>query len=575
MKRFIAYIFLLLFFGYDTASAQNNPLDVVKSVADRIIKECSFEFELAPQKPVLGIQVLDFTRQFGNSKGSAYALSAMISDNDTSVNLGISASHVISLRINDELINFNRTKSPSIEEIAYGMVNFFDTVSVSVKKGENIILVKSSSPSSTVFIRQITGDPEDEGWIKFSASPFMKESENAGWLFAGTFEGSNDDTPEKSIKQFYINNGKITNWVQPKENILTQLKIGKDNVFKKDSYADWNYANGETILSILTLYEQSGDNAYLQFVRKWCDFIVQNIPYFRYQYDSLHALRGSYHRIFRKSMLDDAGAPVLPFAHLSLKEKNDGYIKILNEMVDYVYNEQVRLDDGTFCRPEPVEMTVWADDLFMSLPVLLRAGIITGETRYFDDAAKQIFNFTRLLYNKDKQLFKHGWFSKTNKTSVAFWGRANGWVMWALTEALLYMPKEHEKYPAIMKIYKDHIDGLIKYQAQNGMWHQVLDHPESYEESSCTAMFVLGIARGINNGWLNSSYKSSAVKGWNALTEKIEPGGIVHGICRGTGIGNDLEFYFTRPTFDNDPRGLGAVLTAGVEMTRLLNKTGN
>ena len=100
------------------------------------------------------------------------------------------------------------------------------------------------------------------------------------------------------------------------------------------------------------------------------------------------------------------------------------------------------------------------------------------------------------------------------------------------------------------------------------MWHQVLDHPESYEESSCTAMFIIGLARGVNNGWLDKSYKKLALKSWIALTKKIEDG-IVHGICRGTGMGNDIEFYFKRPTVDNDPRGLGAVLTAGVEISKL------
>ncbi len=139
-----------------------------------------------------------------------------------------------------------------------------------------------------------------------------------------------------------------------------------------------------------------------------------------------------------------------------------------------------------------------------------------------------------------KGLYKHGWFSRTKEKSIAFWGRANGWVMWAASEALLYLPKDHPAYSEIMKIYKNHIDGLLKYQDEDGMWHQVSDHPGSYEESSCTAMFIIGLARGVNNGWLDKSYKKLALKSWIALTKKIEDG-IVHGICRGTGMGNDIE----------------------------------
>ena len=79
---------------------------------------------------------------------------------------------------------------------------------------------------------------------------------------------------------------------------------------------------------------------------------------------------------------------VLPFAGLSLKEKNQDYLEILNTMVNYDFNEQPRLKDGTLCRPEPEKWTVWADDLFMSVPLFLRMGKITGDKKYFDDAAK-------------------------------------------------------------------------------------------------------------------------------------------------------------------------------------------
>ena len=342
------------------------------------------------------------------------------------------------------------------------MINFFDTVSVNLNKGNNKILIKAgpTTSSSKIFIRQITDDPESNGSLKFSSG--ISKDEN--WMLCGPFTNPDEESPEKTIKDFYQNNGKYLNWFFPKENLLPELKIDSNNVFKRDSYADWNYANGETVLSILNLAEASGNKKYYDFVKNWCDFILSNIDYFRFQYDSLNALRGSFHRIFRKSMLDDAGAPVLPFAGLSLKEKNQDYLEILNTMVNYDFNEQPRLKDGTLCRPEPEKWTVWADDLFMSVPLFLRMGKITGDKKYFDDAAKQIINFNQLLFDKNKGLYKHGWFSRTKEKSIAFWGRANGWVMWAASEALLYLPNHDPAYSEIMKIYKNHIDGLLKYQ---------------------------------------------------------------------------------------------------------------
>lgn len=267
-------------------------------------------------------------------------------------------------------------------------------------------------------------------------------------------------------------------------------------------------------------------------------------------------------------MLDDAGSASLPFLELYRDNHDKKYRLLIDSMDEFILNDQVRLKDGTFCRPEPVKMTVWADDLFMSVPFLLRMAKIKNDKRYYDDAAKQIINFYHLLYDKTKGLFKHGWYSQTKKTSAAFWGRANGWIFWALTEALIYFPKDHPEYENILKIYRSFAEGLIKYQDKDGMWHQVLDHPESYEETSCTAMFVLGISRGVSNNWLPKNYKQYALNGWNALLKQIN-NGVVENICVGTGIGKNLDFYFNRPVKKNDPRGLGAIITAGIEVSKL------
>lgn len=560
---------------YTQDNFANSPLQIIQSIADKIINDTQFEFVPQFQETQLGVQIIDFKREFaGNIKGICYALSYIGSGSDSIVNLGISASPGISIWINDQILEVKKSERPSIKEIAYGMINFEDTLEVMIKKGFNKILIKSSPGHSfsKIFLRQITDNPETEGWLKFSVHPALVNTGTSGWLIIGPLAGQSEEIPEKEIKNFYVNNGNYLTWRSPKQNVIQQLKINPGNTFKKDSYVDWNYANGETILSILSVAEETANEKYLLFAKQWCDFILDNIGYFRWQYDSLNALRGSFHRIFRKSMLDDAGAPVLPFLQFYLDKKDERYYSIIEEMSSYIMNKQVRLDDGTLCRPEPVEMTVWADDLFMAVPVLIRMGNITGDKKYFEEAVRQIISFNKKLFDEKKNLYKHGWFSKTGETSIAFWGRANGWIIWALSEALLHLPKNLKEYSEIMTIYKSLVDGLIKYQDKSGMWHQVLDHPESYEETSCTAMFVLGIARGVNNKWLNESYSDYAFKGWNALTKKIEPEGIVHGICRGTGIGENLEFYFNRPTFDNDPRGLGAVLTAGIEVSKLQAK---
>jgi rhamnogalacturonyl hydrolase YesR len=110
---------------------------------------------------------------------------------------------------------------------------------------------------------------------------------------------------------------------------------------------------------------------------------------------------------------------------------------------------------------------------------------------------------------------------------------------------------------------------LATYQDASGMWHQVLNRPASFEETSCTAMFTLAMAKGVRKGWLEKSYRDKAIRGWMAVQKKVEADGTVHDICRGTEIGFDEAFYFERKRFDQDPRGLGAVIAAGIEVSQL------
>lgn len=114
---------------------------------------------------------------------------------------------------------------------------------------------------------------------------------------------------------------------------------------------------------------------------------------------------------------------------------------------------------------------------------------------------------------------------------------------------------------------------IIAYQDAQGMWHQLLDKPDSYPETSCTAMFVAAIAHGVNKGWLDSSFASVALQGWKAVCSQITPEGQVKNVCMGTGISRDLPFYYNRPAPLNDAHGLGAVVQAGIEINNVTTKT--
>ena len=580
LKYAIPIILLVTFSNFYLKNGDGRKaIDVARSVADKIIRESVFGFETVVQKEAVNMQIIDFEREFGKT-GVYYAVTNIQSEKDTTLLFGLSYSGGIKLWLNDKVVLTEvNDNAAEMHEIAYGIFKYDEKIELDLDKGDNKFLIKlvSGKHKPVIYLREIPEEAEVPLTAEFKNIKADIKIEDKKWLITGAFPFEKDFEnsvkksypPEKAIKDYYKYNSEIYSWNLQKDNLLRELVIKESNSYKRESYLEWHYANGLTLFSILDVTDKTKDNSYKEFVEKFCDFTIANYDYFKYQYYELNALRGTNHRIFRKTMLDDTSGPALPFLQLYVEDKTESYKSIVFDMADYLENEQVRLKDGTLCRPEPVEMTVWADDLMMSVPFLLRMAKITGDKKYYDDAAFQVVRFNELLFDESIGLYKHGWFQKKNAKSIAYWGRANGWIIWATTEALMSLPKEMPEYNKILANYKKHVDGLIKQQSDSGMWHQVLDKHDSFKETSCSAMFTMGILRGVKYGWLDDSYKDFALKAWNDIKKNIKDDGTVIDICRGTGIGYDLEFYYNRKRFDNDPRGLGAVLQAALSVSEV------
>lgn len=340
-----------------------------------------------------------------------------------------------------------------------------------------------------------------------------------------------------------------------------------DAVRVDGAYNEWYYMNGVNNLALMRLAAVTGDRKYSDYSIRNFDFIFANLDYFRRQYNDKVA-NSSFGQFFRMGKLDDCGAMSAALAeanHLDGKKEWQDY---LSRSAAYITGRQQRLADGTLARPEPRKMTVWADDLYMSVPFLAGMGKFTGDKRYFDEAIRQVDDFTRHLYDPATGLFYHCWYSDVGMNGVAHWGRCNGWVMLAQVELLNDLPAGHPARERLIGMLLRQIQGVSRYQDASGLWHQLLDKPDSYLETSCSAMFVYGIARAVNEGWIPGSYLTVARNGWAGVLSRIRPDGEVADICVGTGIEDDIAFYYNRPKELNDLHGLGATILAGIEMMR-------
>ena len=335
--------------------------------------------------------------------------------------------------------------------------------------------------------------------------------------------------------------------------------------------SEWHYSNGVLDMAMITLGQYLNEKKYVDYAKNHVSFGFNNYKYFKntFRNDRKH-WHWPFGQLWNFKELDDCGAMGAAVVAVNQLEKKKEYSEYIDSAEFHIFNRQDRLDDGTLCRVFPRKMTVWADDAYMATSFLIRMGRFTKNNKYFDEAALQLINIDKYLWCPEKQLYYHCYYTDLKRNGVAFWGRANGWIMLSLADLLEAMPANHPKRPLLISLLDKQIVGASRRQNANGMWNQLLDKADSYDESSVTAMFVYSIAKAVNNKWVDSSYASIAKTGWSVLKkQEITADGRFTNVCVGTGISDDLPFYFNRPVGDNEKHGLGLIIDTAVEMMKL------
>ncbi len=159
--------------------------------------------------------------------------------------------------------------------------------------------------------------------------------------------------------------------------------------------------------------------------------------------------------------------------------------------------------DAQWDNPTPDGLTNqtrwWIDDMYMITALQLQAYRATGEVKYRDRAALEMVAYNEKLQQPNGLYF--------HAPDVKFyWGRGDGWVAVGMAEMLRDLPEKHRLRKPILVAYRKMMATLLSHQAANGMWRQLIDHPESWEETSSTAMFTFAFVTGVKNGWLDEAH---------------------------------------------------------------------
>jgi rhamnogalacturonyl hydrolase YesR len=248
----------------------------------------------------------------------------------------------------------------------------------------------------------------------------------------------------------------------------------------------------------------------------------------------------------------------LIFAELAERTKKPEYRDRVLAAANYGFTESGEMKESM---PFHSEMS---DSVFMGCPILVKAGKLTGDRKYFDMALKH-YRFMRKLDLRADGLWRH------SPKDEAAWGRGNAFAILGLGLSLSDLPQDHAAYEELLRDFRNLAATLARQQDHAGMWRQVVDLSGSYRELSATSIIAAMLARGVKRGWLDAkSYTPRVERAWRAVSARTSDQGELIDVCESTGAQNSLTDYLRRKAILGvDPRGGAMVMLLATEIAGL------
>jgi unsaturated rhamnogalacturonyl hydrolase len=236
--------------------------------------------------------------------------------------------------------------------------------------------------------------------------------------------------------------------------------------------------------------------------------------------------------------------PFAIFPDMYRRTKNRYYLDAGAEFADWIVKNAVRTLTGAFQHGGDLTEEIWADTIFMVVLFLARQARLADDRKLAEEAGRQLELHLRYLQDPETGVLFHGYdCAARNHKSGALWTRGNAWITVGAPLILAEIGPMIGVSPEIASRYRRMVEGLVRFQAANGLWHTVMTHPEQYQESSGSVGIACGILKGIRAGLLPPSLRPAAEKTLRGLLAVIKPDGEVTGVSGGTPILNAIEDY--------------------------------
>jgi len=240
------------------------------------------------------------------------------------------------------------------------------------------------------------------------------------------------------------------------------------------------------------------------------------------------------------------------------------YAPVLEVAADDLCKNFPRMD-GMFAMPG--RNFVWIDTVSGVCPFLLWTGKALNRQDFIDESVNQMLLHHERLVDPETGLY-HQAYNKSGdgKLSAAFWSRGVGWGLHALAEMVFDVPKDHPGYPRILAAWRQVLDGCLAMQDPDGMWHQAMEDPSTYPETSGTALICYAMGRGIKQKSIDvERFREPLERGMKGMLRYVSFRGSVFNTCTGAlapGETGSAAEYQALPHAMDDEHAFGSVMLA-------------
>lgn len=313
-------------------------------------------------------------------------------------------------------------------------------------------------------------------------------------------------------------------------------------------YAHWEWTQGVGLYGLWKLFDSTKEQAYLDMLTRFYD----------------NQLKIGFPELNVNTM-----APYLTMSYLGEYLNSEVYMEPCRKAAEWIMKDMKRTKEGGIQHQTSDDLNdeeLWDDTLFMTVLFLANMGRILDREDYRQEAQYQFLLHLKYLQDPVSGFWYHGWtFLEKNNFAGAFWGRGNCWITIAIPEILDMIDMPLPIRRILTGALVNQVDALAKVQAENGMWHTLLDDPTSYVEASATCGFAYGIWKGVHTGLLDESYIPVADKALETVLDLISEEGVLEQVSYGTPMGRVSKDFYKEIPLKQMPYGQALAILLLVE----------